>query len=88
MKWYLSLLMTTLWVVCAQTILAQRVEGFTYQHLGQKEGLNSQRIYSLQQTLDGAIWWSAKNGVERYNGVSVKHYQLGSQSMVSILAGR
>ena len=88
MKWYLSLLMTTLWTVCAQTIHAQRVEGFTYQHLGQKEGLNSQRIYSLQQTLDGAIWWSAKNGVERYNGVSVKHYQLGSQSMVSILAGR
>lgn len=88
MKRYSSFLIGILWTLFCLTVSAQSVEDFTYQHLGQKEGLSSQRIFSLQQTLDGAIWWSAKNSVERYNGVSVKHYQLGKASAVSILAGR
>ena len=67
MKRYSSFLIGILWTLFCLTVSAQSVEDFTYQHLGQKEGLSSQRIFSLQQTLDGAIWWSAKNSVERYN---------------------
>ena len=67
---------------------AQRVQDFTYSHLGQAEGLCSQRIYSIRQTDDGAVWWSTKDGVERYNGVSVKLYQMGDLGMFSNFAGR
>lgn len=67
---------------------AQKVQDFTYSHLGQAEGLSSQRIYSIRQTEDGAVWWSSKNGVERYNGVSVKRYQMGDLGMFSNFAGR
>ena len=58
-------------------LLAQKVSDFTFFHIGQADGMASQRIYSILQTSDGAIWWSSKNGVERFNGVDIRHYQLG-----------
>ncbi len=67
---------------------AQEVKDFTFSHLGQSEGLCSQRIYSIVQTADGALWWSTKDGAERYNGVSVKHYRMGDLSTYSNHAGR
>ena len=56
---------------------AQKVSDFTFFHIGQADGMESQRIYSILQTSDGAVWWSSKNGVERFNGVGIRHYQLG-----------
>ena len=70
------------------TVTAQKVDDFTYTHLGLANGLCSQRIYSIRQTADGALWWSNKDGVERFNGVSVKHYHLGKPSFYSYYAGR
>lgn len=67
---------------------AQSVRDFTYSHLGQTEGMLSQRVYSILQTGDGALWWAAKRGIERYNGVSIKHYELGNGLIYSSLAGR
>lgn len=67
---------------------AQLVRDFTYSHLGQAEGMLSQRVYSILQTGDGALWWAAKRGIERYNGVTIKHYELGNGLIYSSLAGR
>jgi ligand-binding sensor domain-containing protein len=53
-----------------------------------EDGMHSQRVYSILQTSDGAIWWGTKNGVERYNGVTIRHYQLGEQDKYSNDAGR
>ena len=64
------------------------VNDFTFRHLSCSEGLCSQRIYSIRQTGDGAIWWAAKNCVERYNGVSVKCYKLEASEGLSYQAGR
>lgn len=64
------------------------VSHFTYSHIGVDKGMLSQRVYSIRQSADGAVWWAAKNGVERYNGVSVKQYQTGEPSMFSNYAGR
>ena len=64
------------------------VNDFTFKHLTHSDGLCSQRIYSITQTSDGAIWWAAKNCVERYNGVSVKCYKLNVPDDVSFQAGR
>jgi ligand-binding sensor domain-containing protein/AraC-like DNA-binding protein len=67
---------------------AQQVSSFTYSHLGQAEGVCSQRIYSICQTADGALWWTTKKGVERYNGMSIRHYQTISDDKYSLFAGR
>ena len=64
------------------------VTDFTYSHLGQGDGLCSQRIYSILQTSDGALWWSTKNNVERYNGVSLFHYLPGDPAAYSDFAGK
>lgn len=63
------------------------VSHFTYSHIGVDKGIRSQRVYSIRQTSDGAVWWAAKNGVERFNGVSVKQYTTGELNTFSNYAG-
>lgn len=74
-------------------VCSQEVSDFTFSHIEKSDGLRSQRIYTIQQTADGALWWSTKNGVQRYNGVSTRHYNLDPSSddkrvTSSILASR
>ena len=64
-------------------VRALEADGFTYSHLGLADGLYSQRIYSICQTKDGALWWSNKKGVERYNGMNTRHYPLVSGNVYS-----
>jgi len=56
---------------------AQETKDFTYTHLGAAEGLLNQRIYTIWQSPDQALWWSTKDGIDRYNGAYIKHYQMG-----------
>ena len=67
---------------------AQEPNDFTYSHIGLAEGMSNQRIYSIRQTPDGALWWSSKEGVERYNGLTIRHYPLGHLTALSQNAGR
>ena len=67
---------------------AQNVDMFTFSHLSMGDGMCSQRIYSICQTDDGALWWSTKIDIERYNGRHIKHYQLLTDEGYSSLAGR
>ena len=76
------------WMLFCARSYAVDVNDFTFRHLSYAEGLCSQRIYSIKQTEDGAIWWAAKNCVERYNGVSVKCYKLDAPEDFSYQAGR
>ena len=66
---------------------AQAIQDFTFSHLGADEGLLNQRIYTIWQTADHALWWSSKEGIDRYNGAYVKHYRLESQQSFSSNAG-
>lgn len=66
---------------------AQEIKDFTYTHLGADEGLLNQRIYTIWQSSDLALWWSTKDGIDRYNGAYIKHYQLGDQQLFSNSAG-
>lgn len=75
-------------ILTSGVLYALDVKDFTFKHLTHSDGLCSQRIYSITQTSDGAIWWAAKNCVERYNGVSVKCYKLNVPDDVSFQAGR
>ncbi|MBR4363591.1 MAG: helix-turn-helix domain-containing protein [Prevotella sp.] len=67
---------------------AQEVGNFTFSHIGSADGMHSQRIYSILQTDDGALWWSSNHGIERYNGVNIKHYALSESGIYSEVAGR
>ena len=79
----IQLLHTILLLMACCLLQAQEVDEFTFSHIGQADGMHSQRIYSILQTNDGALWWSSKQGVERYNGVSIKHYSLGGPNVYS-----
>lgn len=64
------------------------VKDFTFRHFGTQEGMVSQRVYSICQTVDGAVWWTTKGGVDRTNGALVKNYQVGEKKLYSSFAGR
>lgn len=67
---------------------AIEVSDFTFSHLGKAEGLESQRIFSVCQTSSGALWWSSKAGVDRYNGAAIRNYLLGGPSTYARQGGR
>ncbi|MCR5473080.1 MAG: helix-turn-helix domain-containing protein [Prevotella sp.] len=79
-------------MVCADfaplVVSAQNVDMFTYSHLEAEDGLCCQRVYSVCQMGDGALWWSTKKDVERYNGMTTRHYQPPCGSGFSTFAGR
>ena len=87
-KIHVRFLLTALSFLFGIQAIALDVNDFTFKHLTHSDGLCSQRIYSIKQTADGALWWAAKNCVERYNGVEVKCYKLNAPEGVSFQAGR
>ena len=56
---------------------------FRTSNLNTEQGLASSRAYSAIEGDDGAIWISTKQGVDRYNGLTVKSYQLPRQHQYS-----
>lgn len=63
------------------------VSDFTFSHLDLTNGLNSQRIYSLKQTADGAVWLTTKNFVARYNGSNIESFHLTEENNYHNLVG-
>ena len=49
---------------------------FDVRHVGYAEGLSSQRVFSIVEDGDGAMWIATKTGIDRYNGHTVKNYDL------------
>ena len=52
------------------------------------DGLSSARVYSIVEADDGAMWFSTKRGVDRYNGQQVKNYVLATEMQFSDACGR
>lgn len=74
--WVAKTLLIIIMSQIAVIATALRVSNFTFSHLGLADGLNSQRIYSLKQTEDGAVWLTTQSFVARYNGVSIENFNL------------
>lgn len=64
------------------------VNDFTFSHLGLADGLNSQRIYSLKQTDDGAVWLTTESFVARYNGSGIENFNLTENGITRNKVGR
>lgn len=76
---------------CCAAIYAQPNldrHNFIFSNLSTSDGLSSARIYSIMQSADGAMWIGTKNGVDRYNGHTIRNYDLYKKSRISDACAR
>ena len=57
-------------------------------HITSANGLSSQRVFAILEDNNGAMWFSTRNGVDRYNGREIKNYELLGDFYCGDLAGR
>lgn len=57
-------------------------------HYRSSDGLGSERVYSIVQSPDGAIWFGTRRGIDRYNGSRFKHYDINQGLKAPDYAGR
>lgn len=50
-------------------------------------GVSSQTAYWLVKDNNGFIWVSTRNGIDRYDGLSYRHYKLGNSQMRTMHSG-
>lgn len=60
---------------------------FNIRHIGNAEGLGSQRVFSIVQDGNNAMWFSTKTGIDRYNGRKMTNYTLPSDLYFGDKAG-
>lgn len=88
-RFYFHTILTFLFLaICPLAVGALDLRNFSFAHLGMQEGISGQRVYSLQQSEDGALWWTTRYGVDRWNGSVVRNYYLDNRSLYSTFAGR
>ncbi|WP_408636512.1 response regulator [Phocaeicola paurosaccharolyticus] len=61
---------------------------FDIRYLGYSEGLSNERVFSIVQDENDAVWIATKIGIDRYNGTSVKSYELQGSQNYGDMAGR
>src|SRR5574344_876068 len=61
---------------------------FDIRHIGYSEGLSSQRVFSIVEDKYRTIWISTKEGINRYNGHTIKTYALFGALTYGDMAGR
>lgn len=61
---------------------------FEIRHIDYAKGLSSQRVFSIVEDKEKAIWIATKAGIDRYNGQAVKSYTLPGNFYYSDMAGR
>ena len=51
------------------------------------QDLSSQTVYSLATDKQGFVWIATRNGVDRYDGIAIRHYRLGNSQMRTMRSG-
>lgn len=51
-----------------------RAVNYSFNHIGTNEGLSSSYIKAITQDINGFMWFGTKNGLNRYDGKSVKTF--------------
>jgi len=70
------LLLTALWLAVPNA-LATEVKPMTFRHLTVADGLSQSTVMDVHQDSRGYIWLATENGLNRYDGYSVRRYQRG-----------
>lgn len=58
--------------VCSSLICSAQ----TYKYINTANGLSNQNIYRIQKGHQGYMWFLSHQGIDRYNGKEIKHYQI------------
>lgn len=61
---------------------------FTYQYLTTKEGLSSQRVFSIEKDRNGFIWIGTRAGIDCYDGKEIKRHKLFNEDIIADDLGR
>lgn len=72
---HISLFLYTL-VMSTFHVTAENSNSYTSYILGTTEGLSSQIAFNIVKADDGFVWIANTQGVDMYNGISFKHYNL------------
>ena len=65
----------------------KHIQRFSSLQFGTEEGLNSLRVFSIATDKSGAIWMGTLDGINRFNGRSMKSYKLGTNQRFSDASG-
>ncbi|WP_288912696.1 two-component regulator propeller domain-containing protein, partial [uncultured Bacteroides sp.] len=52
-----------------------------YKYIGLENGLSNQKIYYIQKDRRGYMWFLTQEGVDRYDGKYIKHYNFSDDSI-------
>ncbi|WP_234408315.1 hybrid sensor histidine kinase/response regulator transcription factor [Marinilabilia salmonicolor] len=79
---------TAFWMTALASNAELTKNMFEIRHIGYSEGLSSQRVFSIVEDRNSAIWVATKIGIDRYNGQVVKSYTLPGNLYLGDMAGR
>ena len=79
MKTFLNIKRIFLFVILIISSTISRCQ--IYQYIGLEDGLNNQKIYHIQKDRRGYMWFLTQEGVDRYDGKQIKHYNFSDDNM-------
>ncbi|RMH65567.1 MAG: hybrid sensor histidine kinase/response regulator [Calditrichaeota bacterium] len=78
--------MVSLLILAHPLLYGQKAQDIYFKHLTVKEGLSNSTVYSIAQDKDGYIWFGTPNGLNRFDGYSVKVFKHQTDDSTSILS--
>ncbi|MDO1446508.1 two-component regulator propeller domain-containing protein [Rhodocytophaga aerolata] len=79
LSWIKLFLICFLLLICSVTGFAQ-ADTFTriinFKHISLDKGLSNTSVYDIEQTNDGFLWIGTQNGLNRYDGYSIKVFNV------------
>jgi signal transduction histidine kinase/ligand-binding sensor domain-containing protein/DNA-binding response OmpR family regulator len=85
LKYSIAIILSTV-VIVVKAELTNSI--FDIRYIGYAEGLSSQRVFSIVEDKNGAMWIATKVGIDRYNGHAVKSYTLSGNFYYGDMGGR
>ena len=79
MKTFLNIKIIFLFVILIISSTISRCQ--IYKYIGLEDGLNNQKIYHIQKDRRGYMWFLTQEGVDRYDGKQIKHYNFSDDNM-------
>jgi signal transduction histidine kinase/ligand-binding sensor domain-containing protein/DNA-binding response OmpR family regulator len=85
LKYSIAIILSTV-VIVVKAELTNSI--FDIRYIGYAEGLSSQRVFSIVEDKNSAMWIATKVGIDRYNGHAVKSYTLSGNFYYGDMGGR
>ncbi|WP_302607536.1 two-component regulator propeller domain-containing protein [uncultured Bacteroides sp.] len=79
MKTFLNIKRIFLFVILIISSTISRCQ--IYKYIGLEDGLNNQKIFHIQKDRRGYMWFLTQEGVDRYDGKQIKHYNFSDDNM-------